>query len=450
MWEESLLMAKTGLYAGLDIGTTSVKVVVAEYIEGNMNVIGVGNAKSEGLKRGIIVDIDQTVDSIKRAIRQAEEKAGIRISNVCVGLPATNLEIEHCTGMIAVNSDSQEINDQDVYNVSMAAMVRSNPPERQIISVIPQEFKVDGFEGIKDPRGMLGVRLEMSGLLLTGPKTIIHNIQTTVERAGLTVDNLVVSSLATAENILNEGELSFGTILLDLGGGQTTTSVICDNELKFTFVDLEGGDNVTKDVSVVLNTSYSSAEALKVNYGSACPALTSEHEEFPVDVIGKSDPVKIDERYLSEVVEARFEEILTKSKDILNELNLLDLPGGIVLTGGSASIPGIVELASDIFGVNVKLYVPNQMGLRNPIFSNVISLVKYSAKMSEIQKISSGLKVKPNLEVDHYSNIENYDENYEKVDSNQTYYEDDLEEVEPEKKESVFKWAKNKLSEMFD
>ncbi|WP_428215967.1 cell division protein FtsA, partial [Enterococcus faecium] len=377
-----------GMYVGLDIGTTSVKVVVAEYIDSQMNIIGVGNAKSEGINRGIIVDIDKTVQAIQRAVRQAEEKAGIQIKGVSVGLPANMLEVENCQGMIAVNGDSKEITDEDVRNVASAALVRSIPPERQIVSILPQDFTVDGFEGIKDPRGMIGVRLEMYGLLFTGPKTIIHNIRKCVENAGLIVNEMVITPLALTESILSDGEKDFGTIVIDMGGGQTTTAVMHDKQLKFTNLDQEGGEFVTKDISIVLNTSFNNAEALKINYGDAYPERTSPDEEFPVDVIGQSEPVKVDERYLSEIISARMEQIFNKAKDALDQIEALELPGGVVLTGGAASLPGVVDLAQEIFGVNVKLYVPNHMGLRNPVFTNVISIVDYSANLSEVYQLA--------------------------------------------------------------
>lgn len=281
-------MAKAGMYVGLDIGTTSIKVVVAEYIDSQMNIIGVGNAKSEGINRGIIVDIDKTVQAIQRAVKQAEEKAGIQIKSVSVGLPANLLEVEPCQGMIAVNNESKEIMDEDVRNVASAAMVRSVPPERQIVALLPQEFTVDGFEGIKDPRGMIGVRLEMFGLVFTGPKTIIHNITKCVEKAGLSVAETVITSLALTESILSDGEKDFGTIVIDMGGGQTTTAVMHDKQLKFTHVDQEGGEFVTKDISIVLNTSFNNAEALKINYGDAYPSRTSADEDFPVKNLKKS------------------------------------------------------------------------------------------------------------------------------------------------------------------
>ena len=376
------------MYVGLDIGTTSVKVVVAEYIDSQMNIIGVGNAKSEGINRGIIVDIDKTVQAIQRAVRQAEEKAGIQIKGVSVGLPANMLEVENCQGMIAVNGDSKEITDEDVRNVASAALVRSIPPERQIVSILPQDFTVDGFEGIKDPRGMIGVRLEMYGLLFTGPKTIIHNIRKCVENAGLIVNEMVITPLALTESILSDGEKDFGTIVIDMGGGQTTTAVMHDKQLKFTNLDQEGGEFVTKDISIVLNTSFNNAEALKINYGDAYPERTSPDEEFPVDVIGQSEPVKVDERYLSEIISARMDQIFNKAKDALDQIEALELPGGVVLTGGAASLPGVVDLAQEIFGVNVKLYVPNHMGLRNPVFTNVISIVDYSANLSEVYQLA--------------------------------------------------------------
>lgn len=391
------------MYVGLDIGTTSVKVVVAEYIEGQMNIIGVGNAKSEGINRGIVIDIDKTVQAIQRAVTQAEEKAGIQIRNVCVGLPANLLEVENCQGMIAVNNESKEITDEDVRNVASAALVRSIPPERQIITILPQDFTVDGFEGIKDPRGMIGVRLEMNGVVFTGPKTIIHNVRKCVEEAGLFISEMIITPLALTSSILSDGEQDFGTTVIDIGGGQTTAAVMHDKQLKFTYVNQEGGEFVTKDISTVLNTSFNNAEALKINYGDAYPERTSTSEEFPVDVIGQSDPVKVDERYLSEIIEARIEQIFIKAKEALDEIEALELPGGIVLSGGAASLPGVVDLAQEIFGVNVKLHVPNHMGLRNPVFTNVISILEYAADLGDVYQLTKSAVTGETVQVEQNS-----------------------------------------------
>ncbi|MGF1930866.1 cell division protein FtsA [Enterococcus casseliflavus] len=440
-------MAKTGMYVGLDIGTTSVKVVVAEYVDSQMNIIGVGNAKSEGINRGIIVDIDKTVQAIQRAVRQAEEKAGIQIRSVSVGVPANLLEVENCQGMIAVNSESKEITDEDVRNVASAALVRSTPPERQIIAILPQEFTVDGFEGIKDPRGMIGVRLEMFGVVYTGPKTIIHNIRKCVEKSGLIVNEVVITPLALTESILSDGEKDFGTIVIDIGGGQTTTAAMHDKQLKFTHVNQEGGEFVTKDISTVLNTSFNNAEALKINYGDAYPERTSASEEFPVDVIGKSEPVKIDERYLSEIIEARMEQIFTKSKEVLDEIDGLDLPGGVILTGGAASLPGVVDLAQEVFETNVKLYVPNHMGLRNPVFTNVISIVDYSANLSEVYQLAKSAITGEKTVAQQPVAIQQQEVHYEQYEAPEETYE----EAEEEKKsESITNRVKDFFSNIFE
>ena len=390
-------MAKSGMYVGLDIGTASVKVVVAEYVEGQMNIIGVGDAKSEGLDRGIVVDIEETVSSIQKAVKQAEMKSGIEIKEVAVGLPGNQVEVIPCEGMIAVNPDSQEIGVEDVYNVASASMVRSIPPEREIISIVPQSFKVDGFDGIKDPRGMVGVRLEMKGLLFTGPKTIVHNIETCVKRAGLEIDKMVITPLALVETILPNGEKEFGTTVIDMGAGQTTATVIYEDEMKFTHVEQEGGDNVTKDISLVLNTSMTNAEGLKNNYGYAYAKEASETEDFPVDVIGQNDPVMVTEHYLAEIIEAREAEIFEHMKHILSEIDALSLAGGIVLTGGAASIPGILDLATEIFDIDssIRLHVPNHMGLRNPMFSSVLAIVEYTANLTDIDRIVNGKPVAP-------------------------------------------------------
>lgn len=381
-------MARNGFFTGLDIGTSTIKVLVAEFIDGQMNVIGVSNVKSAGVKDGIIINIDVAAAAIKTALAQAEEKAGIRIDKVNVGLPANLLQIEPTQGMIPVTTNSQEITDVDVENVVKSALTKSMTPEREVISFVPEEFVVDGFHGIKDPRGMMGVRLEMRGLLYTGPRTILHNLRKTVERAGIQVENVVISPLALTRSILNEGEKEFGATVIDLGGGQTTVAVMRGQELQYTNTYQEGGDYITKDISKVLTTSQSIAENLKFNYGVVYPQQATEKEKFTVEVIGESNPVEVTERYLSEVIAARLRQIFNRVKQDLERTRALDLPGGIVLVGGGAILPGITELAQEIFGVNTKLYIPNQIGIRNPSFAHVISIVEYVGCLDEVEKIA--------------------------------------------------------------
>ncbi|HEL1613089.1 TPA: cell division protein FtsA [Streptococcus suis] len=381
-------MVRNGFFTGLDIGTSSVKVLVAEYNENEMNVIGVSNVKSAGVKDGIIVNIEVAAGAIKKAIEQAEEKSGLRIESINVGLPANLLQIEPTQGMIPVTTDSQEITDVDVENVVKSALTKSMTPEREVISFIPEEFTVDGFQGIKDPRGMMGIRLEMRGMLYTGPRTILHNLRKTVERAGVQVENVVIAPLALTRSVLNEGEREFGATVIDLGGGQTTVAVMRGQELQYTNIYQEGGDYITNDISKVLTTSKSIAENLKYNYGIAFPQEASDKEKFTVEVIGESAPVEVTERYLSEVIAARLRQIFERVKQDLERTRALDLPGGIVLVGGGAILPGITDLAQEVFGVHTKLFVPNQIGIRNPAFASVISLVEYVGELEDVEKIA--------------------------------------------------------------
>ena len=381
-------MARNGFFTGLDIGTSSIKVLVAEFVSGEMNVIGVSNVPSTGVKDGIIIDIEVAAEAIKKAVEQAEEKAGMIIDKINVGFPANLLQIEPTQGMIPVPSESKEIKDEDVDSVVKSALTKSITPEREVISLIPEEFIVDGFQGIRDPRGMMGIRLEMRGLIYIGPSTILHNLRKTVERAGISVENIIITPLAMAKSVLNEGEREFGATVIDLGGGQTTVASMRAQELQYTNIYPEGGEYVTKDISKVLKTSMQIAEALKFNFGQANLEEASLSETVQVDVVGSDIPISVSERYLSEIISARVRHILDCVKQDLERGRLLDLPGGIVLVGGGAIMPGVVEVAQEIFETTVKLHVPNQVGIRNPMFANVISLVEYVGTMSEVDVIA--------------------------------------------------------------
>ena len=310
------------------------------------------------------------------------------IDKINVGLPANLLQIEPTQGMIPVPSESKEIKDEDVDSVVKSALTKSITPEREVISLIPEEFIVDGFQGIRDPRGMMGIRLEMRGLIYTGPSTILHNLRKTVERAGISVENIIITPLAMAKSVLNEGEREFGATVIDLGGGQTTVASMRAQELQYTNIYPEGGEYITKDISKVLKTSIQIAEALKFNFGQANLEEASLSETVQVDVVGSDTPISVSERYLSEIISARVRHILDRVKQDLERGRLLDLPGGIVLVGGGAIMPGVVEVAQEIFGTTVKLHVPNQVGIRNPMFANVISLVEYVGTMSEVDVIA--------------------------------------------------------------
>ena len=448
-------MDNSGLYVGLDIGTTSIKVIIAEYVKGQLNIIGSGNTLSAGLNRGVIVDIDQVVDAIKDAVKQAEDKAGVDITDVIVGLPANMLQIEKCQGMISIGDDAnraKEITDEDVQRVTEAALVQNLPPERDVIDIAPDEFVVDDFEGIRDPRGMVGVRLEMKGVMYTGPKTILYNTKKCVERAGLRVQEIVVAPIATAQLALDEGEKDFGAIVIDLGGGQTTAAVVHDHKLKYTYVDQEGGDFVTRDISVVLNTSVENAESLKRNYGLALASGASSEETFAVQVVGKQEPRMVTEEFLAQIIQARLEQIFGKIAQALGKVGALDLPGGIILTGGMADLPGIAELAEEIFGVNVRIFRSNEMGLRIPSYTQVLGLVTYVALQNEV-----ALVVKHTIDkklgtsnVNAYRNEQVKDRQAEVQSEELDDYEEAADYPDEEKKGGFFSKIKNMMAGLFD
>ena len=448
-------MDNSGLYVGLDIGTTSIKVIIAEYVKGQLNIIGSGNTLSAGLNRGVIVDIDQVVDAIKDAVKQAEDKAGVDITDVIVGLPANMLQIEKCQGMISIGDDAnraKEITDEDVQRVTEAALVQNLPPERDVIDIAPDEFVVDDFEGIRDPRGMVGVRLEMKGVMYTGPKTILYNTKKCVERAGLRVQEIVVAPIATAQLALDEGEKDFGAIVIDLGGGQTTAAVVHDHKLKYTYVDQEGGDFVTRDISVVLNTSVENAESLKRNYGLALASGASSEETFAVQVVGKQEPRMVTEEFLAQIIQARLEQIFGKIAQALGKVGALDLPGGIILTGGMADLPGIAELAEEIFGVNVRIFRSNEMGLRIPSYTQVLGVVTYVALQNEV-----ALVVKHTIDkklgtsnVNAYKNEQVKDRQAEVQSEELDDYEEAADYPNEEKKGGFFSKIKNMMAGLFD
>ncbi|ERL66478.1 cell division protein FtsA [Schleiferilactobacillus shenzhenensis] len=377
-------MDKSKVIVGLDIGTTSIKVIVAESIQNQLNVIGVGSERSEGLSRGVIVDIDKASASIKSAVAHAEKKANVPINAVYAGIPANMLNIEKCDGIFAVGEPSREITAQDVAQVVNSALIRNLPPEREIVDVLPSEFIVDGFDGIKDPRGMVGTRLEFHGILFTAAKTVIHNTRKAIAQAGLNLAGLVINPLALGQLVLDDGEADFGTIVLDLGGGQSTAAVIHDHKLKYSHVDPEGGEYITKDISVVLNTTLANAERLKREYGNADAELVSSDNQFPVAIVGQTNPQMVGEDYLAAIIQARVEQILQRLGAGLRQVHAFDLPGGIVITGGVSALPGVVELVKKVYQRPVKRYIPDQMGLRHPSFAQGLSIVSYIAQLSEI------------------------------------------------------------------
>ena len=349
-----------------------------------INIIGVGNVKSEGLRKGSIVDIDETVHSIKKAIEQAERMIGMEIRQVVVGISANHVMLTNCHGVVAVSSQNREITNDDVARVIDAAQVMSIPPEREIIGVDAKQYIVDGLDEINDPRGMIGVRLEMEGTIITSSKTILHNTLRCVERAGLEIMDITLQPLAAGSFALSKDERNLGVTLIDLGGGSTTIAYFDQGHLKATSLLPIGGDHITKDLSIGLRTSTEDAEMIKLKYGHAFYDDASEEEVFSVPIIGSDQHQQFNQLEISDIIEARMEEIFELIVQEMKRLGIHDLPGGFVLTGGVANMQGVLELAEEIFQNRVRIAAPDYIGVREPQYTTAVGLIKYAYKFARL------------------------------------------------------------------
>ncbi|MGP9041096.1 cell division protein FtsA [Cytobacillus kochii] len=378
-------MNSNEIYVSLDIGTSSVKVIIGEMVNDSLNIIGVGNVASEGLRKGSIVDIDETVHSIRRAIEQAERMIGMEIRRVIVGITGNHVMLQPSHGVVAVSSENKEISDDDVARVMDAAQVVSVPPEREIIDVIPRQFIVDGLDEINDPRGMIGVRLEMEGTIITGSKTLLHNTLRCVERAGLEIMDITLQPLAAGAFALSKDEKNLGVALVDIGGGSTTIAIFENGVLKETSVLPVGGEHITKDLSIGLRTSTEDAEKIKIKHGYAFYDHASEEEVFSVPIIGSDQHQQFNQLEIADIIEARMEETFDLIQHEIRRLGASDLPGGYVLCGGVANTQGVLELAQVVFQNRVRIAVPDYIGVREPQYCTAVGLIQFAYKNAKIQ-----------------------------------------------------------------
>jgi cell division protein FtsA len=381
------------IFVSLDIGTSNVKVIIGEMLNDSLNIIGVGNVKSEGLRKGTIVDIDETVHSIKKAIEQAERMVGIEINRVVVGIAGNHINLQPCHGVVAVSSDNREITNEDILRVIDASQVMSIPPEREIIDVIPRQFIVDGLDEINDPRGMIGVRLEMEGTIITGSKTVLHNLLRCVERAGLEITDICLQPLAAGSISLSKDEKNLGVALIDIGGGSTNISFFEQGVLQSTSVIPIGGEHITKDLSIGLRTSTEDAEKIKVKHGHAFYDSASDEEVFSVPIIGSDQHQQFSQLEISDIIEARLEEIFELVLEELRKVGLKELPGGFVLTGGVVSMPGVLELAQFVLRSNVRIAIPDYIGVREPQYTIGVGLIQFAYKNAKLQGKKIGAPV---------------------------------------------------------
>jgi len=375
---------KDPLVVGLDIGTTKICTVVGEVVDGQVNIIGLGTHPSKGLRKGVVINIESTVQSIKKAVEEAELMAGVHLTSVYVGIAGGHIKGINSHGVIAVKN--KEIAPNDVKRVIDAASAVAIPMDREVIHIIPQEFIVDDQDGIRDPVGMSGVRLEGRVHIVTGAITSAQNIIKCANRAGLDVDDIVLEQLGSSEAVLTPEERDLGVAIIDMGGGTTDLVIFSSGSIKHTAVFSLAGSHITNDLSMGLRTPVEEAEKIKIRYGCALTALVHRDETIEVPSVGGRKPRVLSRQTLAEIIEPRVEEILTL---VHNEVirtgygNLI--ASGIVLTGGSALLEGIPELAEQVFNMPVRRGIPIGIGglvdlVHSPMYATGVGLVLYGSK----------------------------------------------------------------------
>jgi len=375
-------------FAGLDIGTTKISCIIAEMKVaggGELTIVGVGNAPSEGLRRGVVVDLEKTVGSIQRAVDEAERMAGVNVKGVYAGIAGDHIRSINSRGVIAVSRKDNEIGPADVDRVVEAAKAIAIPMDREIIHVIPQEFVVDDQDGIKDPVGMSGVRLEAEVHIITGAVTSAKNICRAIQRAGLKVQDLVLEPLASSHAVLGRDERDLGVVLLDIGGGTTDVAVFFEGSIRHTAIIPCGGANVTNDIAIGLRTPIDKAEQVKIAHGCALAALIGSSEAVAVSGVGGRADREISRHVLASMIEPRMEEIFALANREVKKNHFAELlGGGVVLTGGTSLMNGVAELAEQVFEMPVRLGVPEALGglgtsVADPRFATGVGLVLHGA-----------------------------------------------------------------------
>ncbi len=386
--------ADKNLIVGLDIGTSKVVAIVGEITpEGEVEVIGIGSSRSRGLKKGVVVNIESTVHSIQRAIEEAELMAGCEVHSVFTGIAGSHIRSLNSHGIVAIRDNEVSVGDVD--RVIDAARAVAIPADQKILHILPQEFVIDNQEGIKEPIGMSGVRLEAKVHMVTGAVSAAQNIVKCVRRCGLDVDDIILEQLASSYAVLTDDEKELGVCLVDIGGGTTDIAVFTDGSIHHTAVIPIAGDQVTNDIAVALRTPTQHAEDIKVRYACALTQLAHSEETIEVPSVGDRPARRLARQTLAEVVEPRYEELFNLVQSELQRSGYEDLiAAGIVLTGGSAKMEGVVELAEEIFHVPVRVGVPQMVSglsdvVKNPIYSTGVGLLLFGQR--QIQDAAAGL-----------------------------------------------------------
>lgn len=373
-------MSSSDIIVSLDIGTSKVRAIIGEVQNGTINIIGVGSADSEGIRKGAIVDIDQTVQSIRNAVDHAERMVGIQISEVYVGIQGNHIALQTNHGVVAVSNEDREIGEEDIERVLQAAKVVALPPEREIIGLVPRQYLVDGLDGISDPRGMIGVRLEVEATIITGAKTAIHNLVRCVEKADLHIAGVVLMSLASGQMALTKDEKNMGTVMVDVGAGSCTLAVFELGNLIATSTLPIGGEYVTNDIAYGLRTQTEQAEKIKLKFGCSLVDDAAEDQKFKIVRMGSNVEKEFSQVDLANIIEPRMQEIFHLVRQEVKRLGYADKVNGYVLTGGSVSMPGVLALAQSELESSVRIAVPDYIGVRDPAFTSGVGMIQYVSR----------------------------------------------------------------------
>jgi cell division protein FtsA len=384
-------MANAGdnkMIVGLDIGTSKVVALVGAITpEGRLEIVGIGSHRSSGLKKGVVVNIESTVLSIQRAIEEAELMAGCQIHSVYAGIAGSHIRSLNSHGIVAIKD--REVFPQDLDRVIDAAQAVAIPADQKILHILPQEFLIDDQDGVKEPLGMSGVRLEAKVHLVTCAVNAAQNIEKCIRRCGLEVEDIILEQLASSYAVLTDDEKELGVCVVDIGGGTTDIAIFKDGAIRHTGVIPIAGDQVTNDIAMALRTPTPNAEEIKIKYACALAKLTSPDETIKVPSVGDRQPRDLSRQALAEVVEPRYDELFTLVLSELRRSGYEDLiAAGIVLTGGTSKMEGVIELAEEIFHMPVRIGAPHAIrGLtdivNNPIYSTGVGLLMYAMKQQQ-------------------------------------------------------------------
>jgi cell division protein FtsA len=366
------------IVTGLDIGTTKICALIAEVSgDNNIEIIGIGLAPSNGLRKGIVVDIDKTSHAIKSAIQKAERMAGQKVDSAYVGIAGSHIKSINSHGVVAVTGDEKEIKESDIKRVIDAARIIPVSAEEDILHVLPREFIVDGSPGIQDPLGMSGVRLEVETHIIKGASTSIQNLVKSVLRAGLSVDEVVLEPLASSQAVLSDDEKELGAVLVDIGGGTTDVIVFHEGSIAHTSVIPVGGNHVSNDIAVGLRTPVSEAEKIKIMHGSVLPGEINDQEKIEVLAASGKKRKKLSRKMLCQVIEPRMSEVFSLIRKELDSAGTADMtPAGMILTGGASLLEGSEKLASDITELPVRIGEPDYVSGLSNVIDNPVYIKK--------------------------------------------------------------------------